>query len=78
MIFSTFQFDDSVSDDIKAALKPTVSVSFNPTNLLVGDHVRLYPKGSEEGHMFECTARRHEMTPDEHGDSQLVFVLSAI
>lgn len=78
MIFGTFEFDDSVSQEVKDALQTKESVAFNPTNLFVGDQVRLYPRSSDSGYLFKCVARRFEMTPDEEGDAQLVFVLASI
>lgn len=78
MRFPSFEFDDSVDEETINALSRIEPCSYNPTNFFVGDHVRIYPKGSSEGQIFKCIARRHEMYPDENGNSKLVFVLGSI
>ncbi|HBP79849.1 MAG TPA: hypothetical protein DD685_13680 [Halomonas sp.] len=77
MRFSTFEFDDSVNQEVVDLFQKIESCAYNKTNLLVGDYVRLYSAHTGEGRTFKCIARRHEMYPDEHGNSQLVFLLSA-
>lgn len=77
-MIATFEFDESVNEKDIAALQNRERARFSVTNFYVGDHVRLYPEGSNEGITFKCVARRHEIMPDEkHGDSQIVFVLGS-
>ena len=81
------EFDSSVSQETKDALKERQTAVLDPKEVHVGDYFRLYPVGSEEGYTFKCIGRRHEITPDpldedayedEVGSSRLVFILSAI
>lgn len=77
-MIAIFEFDESVSNEDKLALAERESANFIISNIAVGDHIKLYPKGSDDGKTFRCTTRRHVLTPDEHGDAQIVFVLGSI
>ncbi|MCG7598886.1 hypothetical protein MHM84_03745 [Halomonas sp. McH1-25] len=82
-----FEFDDSVSDSTREALKnKKKGLLIDPANILAGDLVRLFPEGSDEGYTFRCVARRHDLTPDgashedddEGGNPILTFILGSL
>ncbi|WP_168017115.1 hypothetical protein [Halomonas salinarum] len=81
------EFDDSVSVATREALaKMKTGLQVDPSNILTGDLIRLFPEGSDEGYTFRCVARRHDLTPDntshdldsgEDSDAILTFILGA-